>query len=267
MSAIATVLAQLKEKKQLAFIPFITAGYPDLETTVLALSTLAQTGADLIEIGFPFSDPVADGPIIQASYTRALEKGIRIIDIFGMIQKLTSQPHFDTPLVGMVSYSLIFRYGVPEFTFAAKSAGLAGLIVPDLPPEEADELSQACQSVDLDLILLVTPTTTLERAKKIASLSRGFLYCVSIVGITGTQSAQQQTLQQYLARIRTVTELPLCVGFGISQPEHIRRLHGLADGAIVGSSLVRCLYEKGIEGLKLQAQRLADATKSVSPPV
>ncbi|MCX7665005.1 MAG: tryptophan synthase subunit alpha [Gemmataceae bacterium] len=260
MSAIATELAKLKAKKQLAFIPFITAGDPDLETTVSAITTLVDQGANLIEIGFPFSDPVADGPIIQASYTRALEKGIKILDIFTRVQELTSRPDFHTPLVGMVSYSLIFRYGVAEFTFAAKSAGFAGLIVPDLPPEEADELSQATQSAELDLILLVTPTTTLERAKKIASLSRGFLYCVSIVGITGTQSAQQQSLQQYLERIRTVTDLPLCVGFGISQPEHIQRLQGLAEGAIVGSSLVRCLHEKGIEGLKQQAQKLAQAT-------
>lgn len=261
MSAIATVFANLQAKNKLAFIPFLTAGDPNLSTTIDAIKGLAQVGADIIEIGFPFSDPVADGPIIQASYTRALDQGFKLQHLFESIQKLTSEPTFHTPLVGMVSFSLIYRYGIAEFTAAAKQAKFTGLIVPDLPPEEATELSQAMTRAELDLILLVTPTTTPDRAKHIAELSRGFLYCVSIVGITGTQTVQQTSLKEYLARLRTQTQLPLCVGFGISKPEHVQGLRGIADGAIVGSALVRCLHEKGIEGLKEDAQKLADATK------
>lgn len=261
MSAIASVFTNLRAKNKLAFIPFITAGDPDMPSTIEAIKGLASIGADLIEIGFPFSDPVADGPIIQASYTRALDQGLKLQQIFDSVAKLTAESSFRTPLVGMVSYSLIYRYGIDAFTQAAKQAKFAGLIVPDLPPEEAIELSQAMTRAELDLILLVTPTTTTERAKQIAELSRGFLYCVSIVGITGTQSVQQVSLNDYLARLRTLTQLPLCVGFGISKPEHVQGLRGIADGAIVGSSLVKSLHEKGIDALKHDAQKLAEATK------
>ena len=242
MNPINLLFRDLRTAGRKAFIPFVTAGDPDLGTTAKLVSELARRGASLIEIGFPYSDPIADGSVIQASYTRALAHGVTIDDIFAAAKGWT---RFDVPLVSMVSYSLVHRRGPERFVAQAKAAGFSGAIVPDLPVDEAEELAKVAAAVDFKLILLVTPTTPRDRAKRIARLATGFIYCVSIVGITGERAALPAELTEELRWLRTQTDLPLCVGFGISKPEHVRALRDFADGIIVGSALVRRLEQVG----------------------
>lgn len=248
MNPIDQLFARLKADRKKAFIPFITAGDPDLETTAKVVRECVKRGASLIEIGFPYSDPIADGSVIQASYTRALGTGVTLDAIFGAMRALTLIPDASpggrgepVPLVGMVSYSLVHHRGSERFIIDAKAAGFSGAIVPDLPVDEADELAHIAARHDFKLILLVTPTTPRDRAKRIAQLSTGFLYCVSVVGITGERSQLPPDLLDQLRWLRTQTTLPMCVGFGISTPEHVRMLRDSADGVIVGSALVRKL--------------------------
>jgi tryptophan synthase alpha chain len=203
------------------------------------LPAIADSGADLIEVGFPFSDPIADGPVIQASYTRALARHIRLDDIFAILKEVTGRPGWKTPLVAMASYSLIFKRGPAAFIEAAQAAGLSGVIVPDLPAEEAEELAKLAVGRDFRLVLLVTPTTSPARAEKIVKSCSGFVYVVSVVGITGARAQLATGLRDLLARLRTMTDLPLCVGFGVSKPEHVRELKEIADGVIVGSAVVK----------------------------
>jgi tryptophan synthase alpha chain len=244
MNSIDALFTRLRTERKKAFIPFLTAGDPNLETSAALIEEAARRGASLIEIGFPYSDPIADGSVIQASYTRALEKGVKIDGIFDMIRGLSAKEPFrsgQTPLAGMVSYSLVFHRGPEAFLKHAKEAGLAGLIVPDLPLEESVPLSEIARKLDFKLIQLVTPTTPRDRAEKIAATSTGFLYCVSVVGITGARVELPPELLDQLHWLRTKTTLPLCVGFGISKPEHVHMLKPAADGVIVGSHLVRRL--------------------------
>jgi tryptophan synthase alpha chain len=240
MNPIDQLFASLKADRKKAFIPFITAGDPDLDTAAKLVRESARRGASLIEIGFPYSDPIADGSVIQASYTRALSRGLTIDAIFGAVRGL----NVNTPLVGMVSYSLVHHRGPERFITDAKSAGFSGAIVPDLPVDEAQELAKIAARHDFKLILLVTPTTPKERATRIVNLSTGFLYCVSVVGITGERSELPPELIEQLRWLRTQTTLPLCVGFGISTPTHVHSLRDSADGVIVGSALVRKLEAK-----------------------
>jgi len=251
MNPIDQLFTRLKAAGKKAFIPFLTAGDPDLDTTAKLVRAVGERGASLIEIGFPYSDPIADGSVIQASYTRALSRGLTVDAIFDAVRKLALTPSPSpggrgepVPLVGMVSYSLVHHRGPERFVTDAKAAGFAGAIVPDLPVDEAEELAKIAAKHDFKLILLVTPTTPRDRAARIAQLSSGFLYCVSVVGITGERSALPPDLMDQLRWLRTQTPLPLCVGFGISRPEHVHTLRDAADGIIVGSALVRKLEGK-----------------------
>lgn len=246
-----------------AFIPFITAGDPSLEQTGLVVDALVQAGADVIEIGIPYSDPLADGPVIQASYTRALTAKTRLTDIFDHMGQWTRR-HPKIPFVAMVSYSIVQRQGVPTFFGAAKAAGLAGLIIPDLPYEEAVKLEPEAKSHQLALIQLVTPTTPQERAERIAQSTTGFLYVVSTTGITGVRSTLPDQLIDQLSKLRNMTSLPLCVGFGISKPEQIAMLKPHVDGIIVGSALVKCLegdatFDKKLQAISTLAKELRSA--------
>jgi tryptophan synthase alpha chain len=248
MNAIDALFRRLRAQRQKAFIPFLTAGDPDLETTIKLAHEVARRGASLIEIGFPYSDPIADGAVIQASYTRALAKGLKIGQIFDIVRRLMKDEPFKSggvPLVGMVSYSLVHHRGREKFLAQAQDAGLAGAIVPDLPIEEAEELQRLATARDFKLIQLVTPTTPRDRATRIARASSGFLYCVSVVGITGERRDLPPELLEQLKWLSTQTELPLCVGFGVSTPEHVRMLKPAADGVIVGSAIVRRLETFG----------------------
>lgn len=228
-------------------MPFVTAGDPDLAFTRELLPAAADAGADLFEVGFPFSDPIADGPVIQASYTRALEKNLKLADVFATLREVSDaflsggrKPPVP-PMVAMASYSLVYRKGPVAFIDAAKAAGLSGAVVPDLPAEEAEEFSKLAKGRDFNPILLVTPTTSPQRAEKVVKACGGFVYVVSVVGITGARESLPAALREQLARLRTMTDLPLCVGFGVSKPEHARELKEIADGVIVGSAVVKKL--------------------------
>jgi tryptophan synthase alpha chain len=242
MNPIDAEFGRLRAEKRTALIPFVAAGDPDLSATVALVRELARSGAGLIEIGFPYSDPIADGPIIQASYTRALKKGVRVEDIFRNVRELSG---VGVPLVGMVSYAIVHRRGPEAFLKQAQEAGFSGAIIPDLPIEEAEGIAQLAAARDFKLIQLVTPTTPRERAVLIAKLSTGFLYVVSTTGITGERDRLPEALVGHLGWLRQQTALPLCVGFGISKPEQARLLRGVADGIIVGSAFVRRIEEAG----------------------
>ena len=247
MNRIDALFSRLKTEGRRALMPFITAGDPDLSTTAALITELVDCGAHMIEIGIPYSDPIADGPVIAASYHRALERGVKLAHIFQTLRMLRAEtatgPLAAVPLVAMVSYAIVHRHGVDAFLGEAVSAGFDGLIVPDLPVEEADELMHKASALDLRLIQLITPTTPRDRAARIARSTTGFIYYVSVAGITGERQTLPAELADNVAWLRTQTTLPICIGFGISRPEHVRQLVPVADGLIVGSALVRRLAD------------------------
>ncbi len=241
MSRISEVFDRSSREVRMAFMPFVTAGDPDLAATANVLLALRDARVDLIELGFPYSDPIADGPVIQASYTRALESGITVDGIFSTVESLKDQNL--PPVLAMVSFAIIFRHGAAEFVAHAAKAGFSGLIIPDLPADEADDLSAHAKQHGLDLVQLIAPTTTERRTKKILAASTGFLYCISIAGTTGVRQELPPELIDQLKALRAQSDLPLAVGFGISSPEQVARLAGVADGVIVGSAIVRRIAE------------------------
>lgn len=245
MNRIDALFAQLRSENRRALMPFVTAGDPDLSTTAELISRLIGAGAHMLEVGIPYSDPIADGPVIAASYTRALRHGVKLASILEMLSKLrhADSGSVQAPLVTMVSYAIVFRHGVERYLAEAAEAGVDGLIVPDLPVEESEALHRQADDRNLKLIQLVTPTTHRERALQIARHTSGFLYYVSVAGITGERRELPADLADNVAWLRSQTELPICIGFGISRPEHVRQLAPVADGLIVGSALVRRLAE------------------------
>ena len=235
--SIADIFRELRAKKQMAFMPFIPAGYPDLATTEKLLPALEQAGASIIEVGIPFSDPVADGPVIQEAFTAALAKKLKIADVFATVKK--ARPHVSIPLVAMVSYSITYRFGLERFLATMKESGFDGLILPDVPPPEAQAVVDKVRAAGLDTILLVAPTTPTERRREIGRLSSGFIYYLSVSGITGERNELPADLAAGVANLKSLTDQPVCVGFGISTAAHMAQLAGHADGAIVGSAVVR----------------------------
>ena len=222
-------------------MPFITAGDPDLDFTSAVLKEIVARGASLCELGIPYSDPIADGPVIQASYTRSLEKKIKLDQILAMLGNTT--PELTAPVVTMVSYAIVYRHGVERYCNEARQAGVAGLIVPDLPLEESKNLANLCAQHQLSLIQLVTPTTPRDRALRICETSSGFVYYVSITGITGERTELPDNIVENVTWLRSQMPLPICIGFGIAKPEHVRLLSPVADGLIVGSAIVRRMAE------------------------
>jgi tryptophan synthase alpha chain len=237
MPTINELFTSLRREKRKALMPFLTAGDPDLAFTAAIIKELVGRGCHLCEIGIPYSDPIADGPVIQASYTRALEHKIKLADILKTLGEIA--PSTGAPLVTMVSYAIVYRHGLEKYVDDVAARGLAGLIVPDLPVEESPQLATICLARDVSLIQLVTPTTPRERAVRIANTSTGFLYYVSVAGITGERTALPPQLVDNVGWLRTQTDLPICIGFGISTPEHVKLLAPVADGLIVGSAIVR----------------------------
>jgi tryptophan synthase alpha chain len=233
--------ARLKSQNKRAFIPFVTAGDPDLSFTEAVIRELDKRGASIIEVGIPYSDPIADGPVIQASYTRALQHKIKLSEILAMLGRVSKE--IKAPLVTMVSYAIIYRHGIEQYVQDAAQAGVSGFIVPDLLVEEAGELAKLCQAANISLIQLCTPTTPRERALKIAEQATGFLYYVSVAGITGERTQLPSDLVQNVAWLRSQTKLPICIGFGISTPDHVKLLAPAANGLIVGSGIVRRMAE------------------------
>ena len=243
---LAKTFAALARDGRKALAPFVTAGDPDLDTTLAVLEALDRAGAAVCELGVPYSDPIADGPVIQASYTRALAAGFTLEKFFEMVRKATGRVKM--PILAMVSYSIIYRRGIDRFVDDAAAAGLAGLVVPDLPLEESDVLDVTCKGANLALVRLVTPTTPPERAAEIAKRSTGFLYCVSVAGVTGARTDLPEGLVERVKWLQTKTDVPVLVGFGVSTPEQVKLLSSVADGAIVGSALVRRVGELAAEG-------------------
>jgi len=234
---ISTLFNTLHAQQRKALMPFVTAGDPDLKFTAAVIKELVARGCHLCEVGIPYSDPIADGPVIQASYTRALEHKIKLADILKTLGELA--PQVAAPLVTMVSYAIVYRHGLEDYVADVRERGIAGLIVPDLPVEESAALAKICQTAGVSLIQLVTPTTPRERQIQIAETSTGFLYYVSVAGITGERTKLPPELVDNVGWLREQTDLPICIGFGISTPEHVKLLAPVADGLIVGSAIVR----------------------------
>jgi len=224
------------------FIPFITGGDPDLDTTEKLLYALYEAGADLIEIGVPFSDPIAEGPVIEAADQRALKAGCTIEKLLNTVSRV--RPNIQAPLLFMTYFNPIYTYGVSKFTEHCAECGLDGLIIPDLPFEERGELLGPCTTQRLELISLVAPTSN-DRIAKIAKNSDGFLYCVSSLGVTGERCVLSHDANHIVEQVRLVTNIPCAVGFGISTPKQARDVASFADGVIIGSSLVRIAAEHG----------------------
>jgi tryptophan synthase alpha chain len=234
--------------KHPAFIPFFTVGDPDLPATEALVKEATARGADLIELGVPFSDPIADGPTIQASYCRALERGFKLQHLFDLVERLRDGG-LETPLVGMVSETLVFKRGLERFLDEARDAGLDGLIIPDLPAGYEGNAAEAARARGLDLIFLCAPTTPPERRAMIVERSTGFVYCVSVAGITGARTALPPDLAQNVKALKALTRTPVCVGFGISKPEQAAAVAKVADGVIVGSALVKRVAELSAQAL------------------
>ena len=262
MNSIAHRFQQLKQKSECALIPFITAGDPDLDTTAKALEVLANNGADIIELGVPYSDPLADGPTIQAAATRALAKGVSLEDVLNVVKEVS--PKIEVPIVLFTYYNPIYYRGVESFLQQIKDAGVQGLVVPDLPLEEAEVLLKPATAIGIEVILLVAPTSSNERIKAIATQSQGFVYLVSVTGVTGARAQIATGVESILADLHQTTDKPIGVGFGISSPEQARQVKEWgADGVIVGSAIVKRLTsgtpESGLEAIGAFCSNLKQA--------
>ena len=239
---IAAVFERCRRQRRAAFIPYITAGDPDLETTGRLVEALARGGADLIELGVPFSDPIADGPVNQRAAFRALQSGTTLSGVLELVANCRRR--IDTPIVLFTYYNPIHVRGGERFAEQAAASGVDGVLCVDLPPEEGREtLVPALEAQGIDPIFLLAPTSTPERIRRVAEASRGFVYYVSRTGVTGEQKALSESLAGELRRVRRIVGLPVAVGFGISTPEQVSRVGRLADGVVVGSALVRLIEE------------------------
>ncbi|MFB2919638.1 MULTISPECIES: tryptophan synthase subunit alpha [Aerosakkonema] len=267
MTLISDCFAALRSRSQCALIPFITAGDPDLETTAEALRILDRTGADIIELGVPYSDPLADGPVIQAAATRALQRGVKLDDVLQMLEGVI--PELRSPIVLFTYYNPIINRGVDKFLQQISKVGVSGLVVPDLPLEEAEGLLNPAAKLGIDVVLLVAPTSSKERIEAIAQKSQGFIYLVSVTGVTGMRSGLETRVEDLLKQMRGITDKPIGVGFGISAPEHARQVRDWgADAAIVGSAIVKRLADgepaEGLKAIEEFSQSLKQAISTVT---
>lgn len=236
MGRIAERFAALRQRREVALVPFVTAGDPDLSTTEALVPVLAAAGADLIEIGVPFSDPVAEGPTIQRASERAIASGASLRRVLELVKAV--RPRTGIPMVLMGYANSFLTMGEEPFAKACADRGVDGVICVDLPPEEGEGLRAALEGQGVDPILLASPTTTPERIAMLARETRGFLYYVSLTGVTGARTGLAHGIEQQVARARAAADIPVCVGFGVSTPEHARELGRFADGVVVGSALV-----------------------------
>ena len=236
-SRIASTFERLKAEGKTALMPYHTAGYPTLERSKEIIRSLVDAGADLVEIGVPFSDPLADGPSVQHTSQVALDQGTRPADCIQLVRELRAEG-IETPFLLMGYYNPILKYGIDRYVADCADAGVDGFIVPDLPVEESADLRAACAAHGRNLIFMVAPTSTDGRLDLVAERGSGFIYCVAVTGVTGARDRMSDTLGAYIARIRSHTDLPLAIGFGISKPEHVQQVGTIADGAIVGAALI-----------------------------
>ena len=264
MTSISQCFQKLKERQECALIPFITAGDPDLETTAKAIKILDDNGADMIELGVPYSDPLADGPVIQAAATRALQKDTRLEQVLDLVSKLDN---IKAPIVLFTYYNPILNRGIETFLQQIAVAGVKGLVVPDLPIDEASDLLEAARNNGIEVILLVAPTSSAERIEKIAHKSQGFIYLVSVTGVTGMRSEIQGRVKDLLVEIREYTDKPIGIGFGISNQEQAQQMKDWgADAVIVGSAFVKRLAagspDEGLQAVEKLCRELKTALSS-----
>jgi len=259
MSQIASAFSQTGHK---ALIAYVTVGYPTIEATLKVVPLLADSGCDIIELGIPFSDPLADGVTIQKSSFHALQNGVTprlCLELAGQLSQKV-----DIPLAFMTYYNPVFSYGLDKFCTSCAGAGVSGIIIPDLPPDEGSDLEAISQRQGLDLIYLLAPTSTGERIRLAAQRSRGFIYLVSVTGVTGARDRVPADLKAFVTRVRKIATQPLCVGFGISTPEQAGQIAGIADGVIVGSRIIQ-LMEKDDDFSSL-AKLVRDLRTSIDKP-
>lgn len=262
MSRIASCMQQLKSAQRKALVPYIVAGDPDAATTLAALHAMVQAGADILEIGVPFSDPMAEGPVIQKGHERALASGMSLKNVLSLVQTFR-QTDNKTPIVLMGYANPIERMGYAAFADAAAAAGVDGLLTVDIPPEEAHDLNTELKRVGIDNIFLLAPTTTDMRAKQICELATGYLYYVSLKGVTGAGHLDTEEVRNKLAQFRQYTALPLCVGFGIKDAASAREVSATADGVVVGSVLVNAMAEAGQQSVSSVAAIIADIRQAI----
>jgi tryptophan synthase alpha chain len=240
MSRIATVFSRAGHK---ALIPYVTVGYPSVEDTLKVVPILADSGCDIVELGIPFSDPLADGATIQKASFYALRNGVTPRLCLEIAEKLSRK--VDIPLVFMTYFNPVLHYGLEEFCSACAGSGVDGLIIPDLPPDEGADLEHITRKHKLDLIYLLAPTSSDERIRLVADKARGFIYLVSVTGVTGARDSLPTELSSFVARVRKAAKQPLCIGFGISTPEQARQVANMADGVIVGSRIIQLMETEG----------------------
>ncbi|KAL0437414.1 UNVERIFIED_CONTAM: Tryptophan synthase alpha chain, chloroplastic [Sesamum radiatum] len=260
---LSETFSRLKQRGKVALIPYITAGDPDLSTTAEALKILDSCGSDIIELGVPYSDPLADGPVIQAAASRSLARGTNFDKIIAMLKEVV--PQISCPIALFTYYNPILKRGVEKFMITLKDTGIHGLVVPDVPLEETEILRKEASDNNIELVLLTTPTTPTARMKTIVEASEGFVYLVSSVGVTGARASVSDKVQSLLKEIKEATSKPVAVGFGISKPEHVKQVAGWgADAVIVGSAIVKLLGEakspdEGLKELEMFTKSLKSA--------
>ena len=259
MSRIKKRFDWLKSNSEKALVAFITAGDPDLNTTKDLFSAIEEGGADIIELGVPFSDPLADGPVIQAASQRSLKSGTTLKKIIQLVREIRQSSQL--PIVLMTSFNPVFVYGQEAFVKDAVEVGVDGVIIPDLPPEEAGEFDALALARNLDVIYLLAPTSTVDRIETVGTRSRGFIYYVSLTGVTGTRDSLAKDVEEKVNRIKQATSLPVLIGFGISGPEQARAASQCSDGVIVGSAIVR-MVEESLDPVQ-RKEKIKDFVRSV----
>jgi len=263
MNRIDKLFNSLKKLKKKAFIVYITAGDPTLKATEKLILELENSGADLVELGIPFSDPLADGPTIQRASQRSLKKGTNIKSILKLVRSLRKR--IKLPLVFMTYYNLVAHYGLSNFVRDSKSSGVDGIIIPDLPPEEGKELIKISRRKDFSTIFLAAPTSTKGRLKIIADKSNGFIYYVSLTGVTGARKKLPSDIVKHVASLKRLTKKPVCVGFGISDAKQARKIARIANGVIVGSAVIK-IIEKNLKSKDLY-KKVSSFTKTLAKAV
>jgi tryptophan synthase alpha chain len=250
-------LDELRREGRAALVAYGVAGFPDLDGSLAAFRTMAEAGADVLEVGPPYSDPLIDGPVIQRAVTAALDAGTRLDDVLGLVDDLTAS--VDTPVVLLVYYNLVAHRGPRRFAAELAAAGACGAVVPDLPPEEAGEWLEATAAAGIGPIFLAAPTSSDTRLAAVARAGRGFVYAQASLGVTGLRDSLAAGIEDLVARVRSHTDLPVCAGIGVSNPDQAAAVANFADGAIVGTALVRRLTESGLPGLRALTTDLATA--------
>jgi tryptophan synthase alpha chain len=265
MKSVSEQFQALRDRQQCALIPFVTAGDPDLATTAIALKTLDRNGADFLELGVPYSDPLADGPVIQAAATRALQQGTTLDDVLALVK--TVSPELQAPIILFTYYNPILNRGIDTFFQDIAAAGAKGLVVPDLPLEEVSGVLESATQHGIEVILLVAPTSPKERIQAIAEKSQGFIYLVSVTGVTGMRTEIQSRVKELLEELHSLTDKPIAVGFGVSQADQAAQLRAWgADGVVVGSAFVKRLAntedpQVGLANLEAFCKELGQVVK------